>query len=326
MELHYLSGLDSDADDLYDDELTDDAFMDDDDTFMDDDDGPDAFGPSTFGLAASEDDLMDDPYYDEANDLLDYTMTGFDFENLEGLSPEELGFLRKLRKKVSRGLKKFGRGVKRTTRKVGRSVKKVGKRVLHAINKINPATLLLRNGLLLAMKLNMMKVASRLRYAYLSSSAARAKGIDSSKHSRLVSTRSRLEKIFFGAGGKPSNLRKAILTGKGNRDKAVQGLSGLGEIFDGGEYDENSSIREILGEDLYQEEFAGPFDGLEGFEGLQGELGAIATGTALAAASGAVTAISKLLDKIGVIESTARQVVRDVKSFPQRVTAPLRPR
>ena len=277
MELHYLSGLESDT------------------------------------LADNE--ILDDPFYDETNDLLDFTGANIDVEDfLDGLSEGELGFLRKLRKRIGRGVKKFGR-------KVG----KVAKKALHVVNKINPATLLLRNGLLLAMKLNMMKVAERIRYAYLSEADARKKGIDIGKHRRLVHTKRRLEKIFYGAGGKPSNLRKAILTGKGNKNREVRGLEGLGEVFDGGNYDENSSIREILGEELYYEEFAGDFQEIEGFEDLSGELGAIATGTALAAASGAVAAISKLLDKIGDVKNKATSLVQNTPFAPRPATPAIQP-
>lgn len=279
MELHYLSGLD---DEVLDDEL------------------------------------LDDPFYDEANDVLDYTINGNNLDAtdfINGLSEQELGFLRKLRRRVGRGIKKFGR-------KVG----KVAKKAVHVINKINPATLLLRNGLLLAMKLNMMKVAERIKYAYLSEADARRKGLDISKYRRLVSAKNRLEKIFHGAGGRTSNLRKAILSGKGNRGREVRGLGDLGEVFDGGNYDENSSIREILGEELYHEEFAGDFQEIEGFEDLQGELGEIATGTALAAASGAVAAISKLLDRIGDIKKKATSVVRNTPFTRNRTTRISRPR
>ena len=40
--------------------------------------------------------------------------------------------------------------------------------MLNAVNKVNPATVLLRNGILASMKLNMRNVAARLRWSYLS--------------------------------------------------------------------------------------------------------------------------------------------------------------
>jgi hypothetical protein len=42
------------------------------------------------------------------------------------------------------------------------------KKLVSKINKINPVTVVLRNGFLAAMKLNLFKVASRIKYAYLS--------------------------------------------------------------------------------------------------------------------------------------------------------------
>jgi hypothetical protein len=85
---------------------------------------------------------------------------------------------------------------------------------------------LLRNGLLASMKLNIFKVAQRLKWAYLTDADAKAKGVDMSKFERLKKVRAKLEGIFFSSGGKPENLKNAILKGKGNRGHEVQGFEG----------------------------------------------------------------------------------------------------
>jgi hypothetical protein len=70
------------------------------------------------------------------------------------------------------------------------------KKVVNKVNKVNPATVLLRNGILAAMKLNVKNIAKRLRWSYLTPQAASSKGIDPAKFQRLLATRQKLEKIF----------------------------------------------------------------------------------------------------------------------------------
>ncbi|HMT75218.1 MAG TPA: hypothetical protein PKA77_14185 [Chitinophagaceae bacterium] len=169
------------------------------------------------------------------------------------------------------------------------------RKFLNIINKVNPATVLLRNGILASMKLNVKNVAGRLRWSYLSAQQAAQKGIFPEKFQKLVATRQKLENIFFKAGGKPDNLRKAILQGKGNKDKAIHGLDG----FDGmiGYADEFSSLGDVLGAAMYYEE---NIEGMEGYDGF-GELGEPITLTSIAAASGVVAGIVAALKQIGDI-------------------------
>lgn len=200
---------------------------------------------------------------------------------------EELGKL--LRKGVLKSVAKAG----------GKVVKKAGevaKKGLHVINRLNPATLLLRNGVLAAMKINMMGVASKIKWAYLTEAQAISKGIDPARHRKLKQVLSRLEKIYHGAGGKTSNLKNAILKGKGNARKEVSGLGLIDpqEIVVYG-LDESLPLSELLGIEMYLSE------NQEYLNGLHGELGEPATGAALAAASSAIAAISAALKQVGNI-------------------------
>jgi len=169
------------------------------------------------------------------------------------------------------------------------------KKVLNAVNKFNPATVLLRNGLLASMKLNMGGVANKLRWSYLTPAQAAAKGISPQKHAKLIKVRTSLEKIFYGAGGKLTNLKKAILKGKGNKDKAA--LAGLGSL-DFGDIDNmnlNTPLEQLLGPDIYYSENERMFQGLDGF----GELGEPLTLTSIGAASGVIAKLVSALKKIG---------------------------
>lgn len=208
--------------------------------------------------------------------------TKMDLQYLDGLEQEnEVGKLFKRKKKTSSG---------------SEPKKKVGflKKALHFTNRINPATVALRNGMLAGMKLNIFKVAQRIKWAYLSEAEAKKRGIDMAKWQKLVSVKNKLEKTFYGAGGKPENLKKAILSGKGNTNKEVQGLLGYmpeGTVF---EMTERTPLMQLIGDEVYRSE------NIEDMEGFQG-LGEPLTAGTVTAASGILAAFAGLLKNIGSI-------------------------
>ena len=157
---------------------------------------------------------------------------------------------------------------------------------IRKINRVNPATVALRNSVLLAMKVNFLKVASRIRFAYLSDAKAKEMGMDLSKLNRIRQVKDKVESIYEKAGGKKENLRSAILKGKGNKDKKVNlsGLSGLLGI-DGytGDDQENAILYARTLSDL------GSVDGL-------GE--PMTAGAALAASAAVLTPLAAVLSQI----------------------------
>ncbi len=141
------------------------------------------------------------------------------------------------------------------------------------------------------MKLNMFKVPQRLKYAYMTEEQAKARGVDMAKWQQLVKIKDKIENIFYGAGGKPENFKKAILTGKGNKNHEVSGLGAVpDEGIDG--MDENTPLPQLLGAEIYESENKG--------EGL-GDLGDPVTGSSVAAATGVIGVIAELIKKIGNI-------------------------
>ena len=183
-------------------------------------------------------------------------------------------------------------------------VKKFLGKGLHVTNRINPVTVALRNGVLAGMKLNFLQIAGNLRWTYLSDAEAQKRGILMDRFNKLKTVREKLDKIFFGAGGKVENLKKAILTGKGNHDKAVP-LNGLGAILSGNVMglNEDMPLNQLLGQDIYYSENVEGLEGIEGLEGFSvngGDLGS-ATAASVAAASTALTAIAGLIKSIGSI-------------------------
>jgi len=162
------------------------------------------------------------------------------------------------------------------------------KKGLHLVNRANPATTILRLGVLASMKVNLFNIAGRLRYSYLSDEQAKKLGLDMDKFPKLKSIREKLERIFYGAGGKEENLKKAILTGHGNKNKEVP-LSGLGSIE--GTNDEQSELPQLLGIETYNSEMQ---------ENVS--LGEPATGAAIAAATSAMAAIAAIIKSLGALK------------------------
>lgn len=211
--------------------------------------------------------------------------------------------------------KKIGKGLKRFAKKVVKPVVKTFNRFL------NPATILLRNGFLLAMKADMMKVARKLRYGYLTETQAKQMGIDMGKYRKLRKAISKAEKIYRLAGGRGRNLRKAILKGKGNKDKRVP-LSGfaLGSIDDDGVDMFNDPFEKFVVE--------ADIETIDAFLNNELEvngLGAVASGPAIAAASGAVASVAAVLSKIGNIFGKAKEVKQQAQDLFSKPARPVRP-
>ena len=192
-----------------------------------------------------------------------------------------------------RGIFKPRNAEKRQARREnrGRTGKKTG-RVFNKINRVNPATALLRAGMLASMKLNLMKVAQSLRWGYASPEVAKARGMDMAKYLQIKKLLTKTQKAFYTMGGNVDNLRKAILNGMGNPHHEVAGMS---------EWTENSPVSRLLGATLYREELQQDMEGFAGFGSLESPqgLGEPATAAAITAASGAIAAIAVALKNIG---------------------------
>ncbi len=207
--------------------------------------------------------------------------------------------------------RKIGRGLKKFTKNIG---KKVIKPVVRTFNRfLNPATILLRNGFLLAMKADMMKVARRLRFGYLNEAQAKKMGIDMRKFQKLRKAVSKAEKIYEIAGGRKKNLKKAILKGKGNKDRKVP-LSG----FSLGSIDDEPTIYNDPFEKFVVESDLDTFESFLNNELEVDGLGAVATGTAMATASGAVASVAAILSKIGNIFGQANNVKNQAKQIKRQ--------
>lgn len=247
---------------------------------------------------------MDLEYLNGVNDTSNYKVG--DSQDFMGLMGEqealaELGkiFKRKAASGGGGGAKKGlfkrkagGDAEEGGTKKKGAKLKNFIKKGLHVTNRLNPAAATLRAGVLAAMKLNFMKIGGQIRYAYLTEDQAKQKGLLMDRYAKMKKIREKLEKIFYGAGGKPENLKKAILTGRGNKNKEVP-VNGLGYIgyenVDG--LHEDMPLSQLIGNEMYADE-------MHGVHGL-GELGEPATAATIAAATTVLTTIAALIKSVG---------------------------
>jgi hypothetical protein len=165
------------------------------------------------------------------------------------------------------------------------------------INRFNPAAILLRTGILLGMKLNMFNIGSQLRFAYLTDAQAKSRNLNMARLAHLRKVHAKLEHAVFLGGGKPENLKKAILEGKGNHDKSVP-LNGLGfaSITPLG-YGSDTPVSEILGPAIYQGEVTAYLNGL-------GSLGEpVTAAAAIAAATALLGSVAAVLKSVGDVKA-----------------------
>lgn len=136
------------------------------------------------------------------------------FYGMEGLnSVSALGRVR-----AKRG---FFKKIKEAAKKAGQGIKKITK----ALVRFNPLTLTIRGGVLLAMKTNLFKMASRIKWGYLTEEEAQRNKFNMDEWRNAKNQLQKIEHMFVNIlQGKPEALRKSILKGRAG------GLSGLGDL------------------------------------------------------------------------------------------------
>jgi hypothetical protein len=107
------------------------------------------------------------------------------------------------------------------------------KDVGQAVVKYNPLSIVIRNALLLAFKVNLFRFAERLGYGYATEQQAVAAGLEVGEWRKVRNQLNKVISVFTALQGEESNLRNAILDGHklGTRNHdtpTVAGLSGLG--------------------------------------------------------------------------------------------------
>ncbi len=126
-------------------------------------------------------------------DHLTGNKVGWDSEgNMYVYDPLEINGLGSL------GKWQLAKGIKKVVKKVGDTI---GKGVRFVNRNINPATILIRNGWLVAMKVNLFNVAKLLRWAYTDYATAKAKtGMSQDHYNKIKKTAHDLEIIYWQVG------------------------------------------------------------------------------------------------------------------------------
>ena len=134
---------------------------------------------------------------------------------------------------VKKAAQTVGKSVGKAASTVGQKVGQAAKAAVKAVVKYNPLSLAARGGYLLAMKLNMGKMSSKLKWGYATQQQAAAKGIDAGSWQKSKNALAKVEKLFADKlQGSRSALQNAILKGKaGNLNGMVEDQM-LGELGD----------------------------------------------------------------------------------------------
>ena len=135
------------------------------------------------------------------------------------------------RKKGRAPLKRFFSSIKKKIKNPGQGALSIKK----ALIRFNPLTITARAGYLLAMKLNIKKMSSKLKWAYATQAQCTKHGISESQRQRSREALTQVKKLFVGKlYGKSSALQKAILGGKAGGLNGSSDLGDLGIAFTAG--------------------------------------------------------------------------------------------
>lgn len=170
----------------------------------------------------------------KALDILEREEEKWNQKGLSGLG--DLGKLQ-LFKKIKEGLKNVGDKIQDAAQNVGDKIKDAAGNIKDFAQKVgkgivsnNPLALAARGGYLLAAKLNLFRISSRLAPAFMTEAEAKSKGLSSAQWSAAKMGWNSISKRWDKIGGKTDKLKEAIIKGSKKGRHAVNGLgSALGE-------------------------------------------------------------------------------------------------
>ena len=110
--------------------------------------------------------------------------------------------------------RKFFAKVKQAVKKAGQGIKKIAK----ALVRYNPLTATIRAAVLLALKVNLLKVSSKLKWGYLTQDEAQSRGFDMTEWKKVKEQLAKAENLFVKTlQGKAENFKRAILNGRAGK-------------------------------------------------------------------------------------------------------------
>jgi hypothetical protein len=121
-------------------------------------------------------------------------------------------------------VKKVAQKTAQVAKKATKAVKTAAAKTWQATKKVNPALVLSRNGFLLAARLNLGKMAQRLKWGYATPDQAKRARMSTAHYNDAKARLAKAEKLFVQKlGGSANALRKAVLASKKGR---LNGLAG----------------------------------------------------------------------------------------------------
>jgi len=112
-------------------------------------------------------------------------------------------------------VKGFFTSIKKTVKTVGQKVGQAAKAAVKAVVKYNPLSIAARGGFLLAMKLNLGKMASKLKWAYGTQQQAAAKNVSAGTWQKSKDALVKVERLFADKlQGSRDALKNSILKGR----------------------------------------------------------------------------------------------------------------
>ncbi|MEO6305874.1 MAG: hypothetical protein ABIP51_22195, partial [Bacteroidia bacterium] len=120
---------------------------------------------------------------------------------------------------------KFFQKVKAAVKKAGKGIKKLAK----AVVRFNPITAGIRAAVLLALKVNLLKISSKLKWGFLTQAEAQKHGFNMPEWTKVKKHLATAERLFVNTlQGKAENFKRAIITGRAGGLSGT--LDGLGVV------------------------------------------------------------------------------------------------
>jgi hypothetical protein len=131
---------------------------------------------------------------------------------------------------IKKGVVNASKWTAKTSKKGAKVVAKAAVSTAKAVVKYNPLSLAIRNGLLLALKINLFKMSERLGYALWTEGEARMKGLNIDQWKKVKATYDKALKVHLKLQGDKASFDKNLKAGWDHGTKKRGLLRGLGEV------------------------------------------------------------------------------------------------
>jgi len=132
---------------------------------------------------------------------------------------EGLGFLKKLRNNIKKGIKKF----------VDKNP--VISKITRAIKKYSPTTFALRRSMEPFLRANVFNMAEKLALGYASEDEARRLGYSKAEWTEFVKAKDKAEDRWFALGGEKAYFKKMVMNGLGAKKAGLKGELGVAPVI-----------------------------------------------------------------------------------------------